>query len=198
MPTSADALAKALQDAGLTVHHTSPTCVEFGMKMAIYRGPDDAAALHLAVEVLDDGRYARVLAPYAFQIEGPHRAAALEACLRFQWSFRLVRLEFDHRDGELRPCVHLPVLDGMLTVDQIRSAVGALCAGCDTLYPLLQQVLADGRLHEIDDEPTDRVARLASRLAEFTQEEIDLLFSALIGDDDESHRRGGEPEGRVG
>lgn len=156
MSTSADTMAEILRGFGLVVHEPAIDRLEFGLPTRSYSGPDGVAGLHVVVDVLDDGRFVRVMAPGAFVVGEFRRDLVVEACLRFQWAYRLVRIEFDHTTGELRPSVHLPVLDGFVTDEHLRTAVGAVGAACETLHELLEHVLTEGRIPDVAFSTSER------------------------------------------
>ena len=194
MTTTIDTIGTHLDGCGFKHKLISSTRLTLMFHTDHYRNRDDDASLGLVVEVANDGRFVLIVAPRAFQIEGEHRAAAIETCLRFQWTYRLVRLEFDHRDGELRLSVNLPVFDGDLTRAQLGAAIGMMVELCDELYPALTAVLRTGEMPVFGGGAQGgRVAAVAERLATLTPEQLDLLLAAVTDSEpnDEPHAPAG-------
>lgn len=179
MTISIDTIARHLEASDVRFERRGEHALALGFQMRTYRDLDGHAVLRMTIEADEDGRHVRVAAPFAFRIEGDNAAAAIETCLRFQWSFRLVRLEYDPTDGEVRPTIHLPVYDGTITLAQLQGVIGIMGGTCDQLYPALASALESGVAASFDDGPSAHVLDVVDRLAELSPEELELLIQAV-------------------
>ncbi len=179
MTTTIETIGQHFEQIGWRCDQVSPTALATGFETKDYRDAAGEPNLQLRIEVADDGAYVRIFAPLAFRIAGEHAAAAFEACLRFQWAFRLVRLEYDHKDGELCPTIHLPIRDGSLTAEQVGYAISMMGRICDRLCPLLGVVLETGVIPDFDNRPDPRIAVVAERLSDLTPDQLSLLLEAV-------------------
>lgn len=198
MATTLDTICSHLDQLGLRYRRGDDE-IGLSYRTERYRALDDEPRLIVVCRVVDNGHYLKVFAPRAFETGERHRDAVLESCLRFQWQYRLVRIELDPSDGELRPAVHLPLMDAELGVHQLGMTLHLFVSLCNTLYDVIQAAQQDGTVMPEDygDSVTahrDRARELAERLAALPPEEIEFILAALAATPDGDAPDGESPD----
>jgi hypothetical protein len=179
MTTTIDTISTMLDELAVKHGRISDTAIGFGVRTRRYRSLENQPNIDIVVDVSEAGKYLTIVAPLAFRIDGEHRAVAFETCLRFQWSYKMVRFEFDARDGEVRPSIHVPLMDSPLGKDQLGRLLGCLVQLCDEIHPLLVAALESGQMMPDQEAPSAQMAPLLERLSELSPEQLELLLSAV-------------------
>lgn len=136
-----------------------------------YRDNDGDAHVKVVIEVMEEGGFLRVAAPFAWKLDACiHRAAVLGVLPALQGRYKMLRFDHDPQDGELQPNVELALEDASLTSDQFHRAVQAVLRGIQRFDPVIRRAMQTGEVAlEILDERTRRSSS-ARRLAALEEE----------------------------
>lgn len=117
-----------------------------------YKDADGAHHLRVVIKVDEDGEYLALFVPktYVCRPDHPSAKAVLETAVRMHWSYKLICWEYDHRDGEVRACVHLPLEDSLLTPRQFHRCLHGLIDLVDKSYGQFTHALNTGTCLDTD------------------------------------------------
>ncbi len=131
--------------------------------LASYRDGDGDAHLRVVIQIQEDGRYLQVFAPEAYRVPADNAGPFLQACAMVQWRTKLIQFEYDAQDGEVRPVVEFPLMDALLTSNQLMRAVHGLVELVDTYHPVLDRAAREGFIQfETDDGEAEMLSSLLS------------------------------------
>lgn len=136
-----------------------------------YRDSDGDAHVKVVIELVEDGNFLRVAAPFAWKLDACiHRAAVLGVLPALQGRYKMLRFDHDPQDGELQPNVELALEDASLTSDQFHRAVQAVLRGIQRFDPVIRRAMQTGEVAlEILDDRARRTPS-ARRLAALEEE----------------------------
>jgi hypothetical protein len=120
--------------------------------------------LGIVIKLSEDGEYVQFVTPQLLQVpEHPHKAALLQTMLHICYEKKMLRFEYDRRDGEVRAAIELPLKDMPLT-DRLfdRCLSGLIFLVDQQAMPRLQAVLETG----IDSGDRNTTELLTSQLGE--------------------------------
>ncbi len=131
--------------------------------LASYRDDEGDANLRVVIQIQEDGRYLQVFAPEAYRVASENAGPFLQACAMVQWRTKLIQFEYDAQDGEVRPVVEFPLMDALLTSNQLMRAVHGLVELIDTYHPVLERAAREGVVQfETDDGEAEMLSSLLS------------------------------------
>lgn len=105
----------------------------------------DGERLLLVVMRLDEeGEYFRLVAPnlYRCRPEHPHAKALYKLLLGVSWKSKLIKYEYDERDGEIRAIIEIPIEDGTLTEAQFQRCLNALIQLIEEYHDAIARTLS--------------------------------------------------------
>lgn len=108
MTATLEQIGTLLTEENLKWTQVSEHTLRLGFTTANFTNRKGEKSLVVLLQVRDGGQYLSVQAPNAFRLGGDHVHAAMDLLLRLQWAWKLVRFEYDHTDGEIRPSAELP------------------------------------------------------------------------------------------
>jgi len=165
-----EALDRVNLKYGLADHETIDT--GFG-GLDNYRNVEGSPSIRVMMG-MGDGRL-KMVAPRAWIVpQNERRSAVFETCLRMQWKYFAIRLEFDHRDGELRPCFdfHPGALPAAPAVPMMLKAFVKII---DAMHPHLDAVINTGVM--LEDEPG--VGDILEAMGSLSPEQVRALLIAI-------------------
>jgi hypothetical protein len=117
-----------------------------------YKDADGEHHLRVVIKLDEDGEYLALFVPktYVCRPDHPSARAVLETAARMHWSRKLICWEYDHHDGEVRACVHLPLEDSLLTHRQFHRCLHGLIDLVDTSYAQFGHALDTGTCLDTD------------------------------------------------
>lgn len=130
-----------------------------------YRDATNRPQVGLAIHVVEDGQLLYIEAPMAWSIpaDHPHLDAVLRTAAEAMGNLKLMRFGYDRRNGELKPSIHVLLMDASPTEDLILRAVASLPDMLDITAPLIARALATG---EPSAPPMPSVKQTLQALAE--------------------------------
>ena len=131
--------------------------------LAAYRDDEGDPHLRVVIQIQEDGRYLQIFAPEAYRVASENAGPFLQACAMIQWRTKLIQFEYDAEDGEVRPVVEFPLMDAVLTSNQLMRAVNGLVELVDTYHPVLARAAAEGVVQfDTDDGEAEMLSSLLS------------------------------------
>jgi hypothetical protein len=166
MPVTLEQLSAFLEAEGLRFRsRPAEGDILTGFVTRHYADRDGEKSLRLVIRLRDDGRCLSVFAPGAWNLhECKHREAAFVVLMTAQWQTLYVQFEFDPTDGEVRPTVEFPVVDGTVTRQQLMRMVYAVTGVVDQYADTVRKAMETG---EVD--PAVTSGGLPPGLADFLE-----------------------------
>ena len=132
----------------------------------VYRDPDGDGSVFIIVRVDEEGEYFKLLAPnlYNYPPDGPDRAEVFRVLLSVCWRSKLIKYEYDARDGEIRAIVEFPVEDSTLTLRQFMRCLNGLVQIIDEYHAAIRSAMEGGPGSLDEAEEVSENARRAERL----------------------------------
>jgi hypothetical protein len=116
-----------------------------------YRDKDGDNYIGILFTVQEDGELVKVIVPKLYNcINTAHRRAFFEVAIRKTFEQKLCFYDYDHRDGEIRMILDLPLEDARITIGQIKRIVHSMVRLIDTNDAVVRAAVEEGRLPLID------------------------------------------------
>jgi hypothetical protein len=162
MATTLETVAAHLKAEGLKFEvHADRAAVFTGFQTNLYRDTEGRNAIFIVVDLQEEGRYVRVIAPNCYSYkDGPHRDALFQACLMISYATKMVQFEYDPSDGEVRAVIEFPLEDAELTQKQLVRCVRALMEIIDHFHPTIEKAMKAGVAEIPAEEDPREIARL--------------------------------------
>lgn len=110
-----------------------------------YRDSDGDPNILLVIEVKEDGEFVSIYSPYAWNVSDcPHKQAAFEAMVLYQARCKMIRFDYDPKDGEIRPNVELPLEDAAITKRQFHRVLGVMLQAIKDAHAIIGHATATG------------------------------------------------------
>lgn len=138
-----------------------------------FRSPDGSPSIRMVIRVMERGEFLSVFCPQAWNVgDCPHKAAVFEAIASIQSQYKLLRFDYDPKDGELRPNIELPLEDSEITSRQFHRLIHGVLHGVQRFDGVIRHAMETGevsfasveRMEDLEP-PSPEVIRL-HRLAE--------------------------------
>jgi hypothetical protein len=102
--------------------------------------------LPLVIRVSENGEYLQLQAPQLYEIKEHHyKGIIFQSIASIQYQYKLLRLEYDIRDGEIRAAIELPLEDTELSQRQFDRCLDSLIyLTTQIVQPRLNAILASG------------------------------------------------------
>jgi hypothetical protein len=114
---------------------------------AVYRDKDGDLSMFVVVQLTDDGRYLRVLAPQLYDLSPcTNRAAPMEVALAVGYRTKSLCFEFDPSTSELRATLEYPLESGTFTERQLVRCIQLLIAIVDDADPVIRHAIKSGQI----------------------------------------------------
>ncbi len=112
----------------------------------LYRDQEGDPSVFIAARLDEDGEYFKLMAPnlYAYPPDGPNRADVFRVLLGVCWRSKLIKYEYDERDGEIRAIIEFPLEDGTLTKRQFLRCLNGLVQIVDEYHPAIASAMSGG------------------------------------------------------
>lgn len=153
---------EAMLDEGELKYSLDNDYVRVNFATEVYRDQDGDGNLFLVLRLDEDGEFLKIMAPnlYRYPLDGPNVALVFRTLLGVSWRSKMLKMNYDERDGEIRATVEIPVEDGSITtrqlfrginglvqiVDEYHIAISAAIAGGDASLDGAEQAVANMRL----------------------------------------------------
>jgi hypothetical protein len=147
MATTCNVITQFLKEEGYSfIFSPDSEYIETSAKTENYRNLDSVKSLSLFIKLEEDGRFIKVIAPYAYRCElksGSNRKAHLfQSLLEICWKTKMVQFEYDSLDGEVRAIIEFPLEDSMLSKAQLMRTINSLCSVVDLYHEVIVEVLS--------------------------------------------------------
>ncbi len=132
----------------------------------LYRDQDGDSSVFIIVRVEEDGEYFKLMAPnlYRYPPDGPNAGWVYRTLLGICWRSKLIKYEYDERDGEIRAIVEFPIEDAELGPRQFMRCLNGLVQIIDEYHPAVAAAMAGGPASLDDAEETADNVRRAERI----------------------------------
>jgi hypothetical protein len=102
--------------------------------------------LAIVIHPSENGEYLQLQAPQLYHIKEHHyKGIIFQTIASIQYQYKLLRLEYDIRDGEIRTAIELPLEDAALTQRQFDRCLDSLIyLTAHIVQPRLNAILATG------------------------------------------------------
>ena len=149
MATSYDNIKALLNEGGFRYSITSEGTILTGFgEMEEYLDSEGQPRLGVLIKLEESGSFIRFLCPRLYKYEGKRfKSDLFQSCLMINYWAKLLKFEFDDRDGELRAVIELPLEDAELTLSQLSRCLTTLAYLIDRLDPLLRRTLREGGVY---------------------------------------------------
>jgi len=115
-----------------------------------YENAEGENQLRFITELAQDGGILRLSCPMALNASGGKAEIYLASCMALQSSSFAFKFEYDEDDGEVKPCVEIPVPeDGGLTPEEIYFPMVFIKNALDEHYQALEDTKKTGEVLEI-------------------------------------------------
>lgn len=116
-----------------------------------YRDADGDSMVTFIFNIQEEGELLKVVVPRLYACINPHfRRAFFEVAIRKTFEKKLCFFDYDHRDGEIRMLLDLPIEDSELTERQIKRIVQSMLTHIDSNHEAVHAAVEKGVLPFID------------------------------------------------
>lgn len=107
---------------------------------------DNVERLPIVLQLSENGEYLQIQAPMLLQVkDSVYKRLLMQTMAHIEYQVKMLRLEYDPADGEIRASVELPLEDAVLTQRQFHRCLSGLVQIVDEVaIPRLKTVLATG------------------------------------------------------
>lgn len=164
MPINLEQLEAYLVEDGLKYRLADEGYLLTGFATRHYVGPGGRAGVAIAIRVDEDGEHVEFTAPQLYTSRGcEHPAALFEALLAITMRTKLIRFEYDPKDGEIRCTIECAVEDCSLTKRQFLRMLHCLSESIDRWDPVIRAAMESGVVNlETVAGGAEHLARLAA------------------------------------
>ena len=122
-----------------------------GFPTESYLDSDGDKFVNVVFSVQEGGELVKVLVPRLYECIHPgHRRAFFETAIRKTYEKKLCFYDYDHRDGEIRMVLDIPLEDAQLTEQQIKRVVTSIVRLVDINDGDIRAAVEEGRLPVTD------------------------------------------------
>jgi hypothetical protein len=132
----------------------------------VYRDQDGDGSVFIIARMDEEGEYFKLLAPnlYNYPPDGPSRAEVFRVLLGVCWRSKLIKYEYDERDGEIRAIIEFPLEDSAITKRQFLRCLNGLVQIVDEYHPAIESAINGGPGSLDEAEETSENLRRADRI----------------------------------
>lgn len=122
-----------------------------GFPTQTYKDADGDQYVSILFSVQENGELIKVIVPKLYNCINPlHRRAFFEVAIRKTFEKKLCFFDYDHRDGEIRMLLDLPLEDASVTEKQIKRIVKSLLTLIDANDESVRGAVERGELPFLD------------------------------------------------
>ena len=146
MATSTDTVVSLLKEGGFRFSQASDGSIITGFgEMESYRDQEGKPRLGILITLEEGGSLVKLTCPRLYHYNGKlFRADLFESCLLLNFWVKLIQIQYDDRDGELRAAIELPIEDAPLTLPQLSRCLTDLAHFVDRFDPMIRQTMREG------------------------------------------------------
>jgi hypothetical protein len=132
----------------------------------LYKDQDGDSSVFIIARIEEDGEYFKLMAPnlYHYPPDGPNTSEVFRILLGVCWRSKLIKYEYDERDGEIRAIVEFPLEDAALSSRQFLRCLNGLVQIIDEYHEAIATAI-NGSAASLDEaeEAADNI-RKADRI----------------------------------
>jgi len=121
----------------------------------LYKDQDGDSSVFIIARIEEEGEYFKLMAPnlYHYPPDGPNTAEVFRILLGVCWRSKLIKYEYDERDGEIRAIVEFPLEDAPLSAKQFLRCLNGLVQIIDEYHEAIATAIAgaEASLDEAED-----------------------------------------------
>lgn len=122
-----------------------------GFPTETYLDKDGDKFINVVFLVQEHGELVKIITPQLYTCIHPgHRKAFFETAIRKSFEKKLCFYDYDHRDGEIRMVLDMPLEDARLTPKQVKRVVSSIVRLVDMNDSDLRSAVEEGRLPVTD------------------------------------------------
>ena len=122
-----------------------------GFPTETYLDKDGDKFINVVFSVQEGGELIKIITPHLYEcIHSVHRKAFFETAIRKTYEKKLCFYDYDHRDGEIRMVLDIPLEDAKLTEKQIKRVVSGMVRLVDVNDADIRAAVEEGRLPVTD------------------------------------------------
>lgn len=144
MSSSISEISTLLDSAGIK-HLLKEDVIRTGFSTDLYEDDDGDNSVNILIRIEEDGELLRVQAPMAYQMpkdaSPDTQAAVLRTINQLNWESKILQVEMDLEDGEIRLGVDFPLEDGQPTEKQVSRLVRMIPSIIDQAHLHLRDAL---------------------------------------------------------
>ena len=134
MPSTLAAISTLLDSAGIK-HRQKDDFIRTGFATDLYEDDDGDFGVNIILRLEEDGELLRIQAPMAYRLPkdaSPEtQLAVLRTINQLHWESKILQVEMDSEDGEIRLSIDFPIEDGNLTETQVTRMIRLIPALVD-------------------------------------------------------------------
>lgn len=136
----------------------------------LYKDQDGDSSVFIIARVEEDGEYFKLMAPnlYNYPPDGSNASEVFRTLLGVCWRSKLIKYEYDERDGEIRAIVEFPLEDASLSKTQFLRCLNGLVQIIDEYHEAIATAIGglEASLDDAEDaadnvRKADRILRAA-------------------------------------
>ena len=144
MASTINQISTLLDSAGIK-HRLKDDVIRTGFSTDLYTDEDGDHGVSILIRLDEDGELLRVQAPMAYRMPknaSPEtQAAVLRTLNQLNWESKIIQVEMDLEDGEIRFGVDFPLEDGQPTEKQVARMVRLIPSLIDLAHLSLRDAL---------------------------------------------------------
>jgi hypothetical protein len=144
MPSSISELSTLLDSAGIK-HRQKDDYIRTGFSTDLYDDDDGDFGVNIVLRLEENGELLRIQAPMAYRLPkdaSPEtQLAVLRTINQLHWESKILQVEMDAEDGEIRLSIDYPIEDGQLTETQLARMVRLIPSLIDQGHLALRDAL---------------------------------------------------------
>ncbi|MBU0928469.1 MAG: hypothetical protein KKA67_12025 [Spirochaetes bacterium] len=132
----------------------------------LYKDQDGDSSVFIIARVEEDGEYFKLMAPnlYHYPPDGPNTSEVFRILLGVCWRSKLIKYEYDERDGEIRAIVEFPLEDAPLSSKQFLRCLNGLVQIIDEYHEAIALAIGGSEASLDEAEETADNIRRADRI----------------------------------
>ena len=144
MPSAINELSTLPDSAGIK-HRQKDDYIRTGFSTDLYEDDDGDFGVNIVLRLEENGELLRIQAPMAYRLPkgaSPEtQLAVLRTINQLHWESKILQVEMDAEDGEIRLSIDYPIEDGQLTETQLARMVRLIPSLIDQGHLALRDAL---------------------------------------------------------
>ena len=134
MPSTLSSISTLLDSAGIK-HLLKDDVIRTGFSTDLYEDDDGDFGVNIILRLEENGELLRIQVPMAYRLpkdaSDETQVAVLRTINQLHWESKILQVEMDQEDGEIRLSIDFPIEDGNLTETQLARMIRLIPALVD-------------------------------------------------------------------